>query len=256
MAKCHKPYWSQVKKVIRECDIILEVIDARFPKESRNLSLEKIVKSQNKKLIIVLNKADLVPENFVKEAIKELSFIAPCVYISVTKHHGSKNLFSIINKVREGKAVKVGVVGYPNVGKSSIINLLRGHHSAPTSSKPGYTKSIQWIRISKGVLLIDTPGVVPFKGKRNLFLKGAMNIEKAEDPIKVIYEFFDDLKKRNIFDKLKAYYEINVDDNEAFLTELAKKQYMLLKGGVLDLNRAARKIYNDWLKGRLKLYWS
>ena len=249
------PYREQVQEVIRFSDLIIEVVDARFPKDSRNLGLEKDIIRAGKQLLIVIAKMDLVPEAFLKSTHKDLCQEFPCVYLSNTEHHGSKRLFEIINRMRDGKSIRIGVIGYPNVGKSSVINLLRGHHSAPTSPLPGHTKSIQWVRISKEILLVDTPGVVPLKGQRGLFLKGAMVIEKAENPVRVIYNFFDDLKRRDVFKKLQEHYKISEEDNEAFLTELARKQQMLLKGGLLDLNRAARRVYIDWLKGRIKLHW-
>jgi len=247
-------YWKVVQKVIKNSDIILEVVDARFPKDSRNHKVEDLVKKLGKKLVIVMNKADLVPESFLKKVVRKFSREYPTVYLSAQKRHGTRNLFKLINKLRAGKSVKIGVVGYPNVGKSMIINILKGKHSAYVSPIPGYTKGIQYIRIAKGILLIDTPGVAPIKGKRGLAVKCAVDINKVSDPIELVKELLKILSEKNK-KAFKELYKIDIKDPDSFVKKVAEKYNFKIKGGILDLRRAAIKIYNDWLKGKLKIYW-
>ncbi|HDQ60097.1 MAG TPA: GTPase RsgA [Candidatus Woesearchaeota archaeon] len=252
--KKKKSYWAMAKDVIRKSDIVLEVVDARFPGDSRNFVIERLVRDLNKKLIIVINKVDLVPEFFVKKVTKEFSKEFPTTYISAQKRHGTKNLFNIINKLRAGKSVKIGVVGYPNVGKSMIINVLKGRHSASTAATPGHTKGIQLLRIAGNMMLVDTPGVTTIKGKRSLASKCAIDVNSAEDPIELVESLIAILAEK----KPKAFvdrYGVPVENPSEFIAKIAKKYNLIMKGGMPDIRRAAIKIYTDWLKGRLKVYW-
>ena len=149
-------YWRHVNRVLKEADLIIEVLDARLIEETRNREIESKVKTLGKKLLFVINKCDLVNKAKLDEAKKTLK---PCVFISSKDHLGTTILKKKILELSKGQNVIVGVVGYPNVGKSSLINALSGRGAARTSSESGYTKGMQKIRVDNKILVLDTPGV-------------------------------------------------------------------------------------------------
>jgi len=122
-------FWRLVKKVIRDADIIMLVLDARFPELTRNEEIEEKVEEQDKQLLYVLNKCDLVSEEKIEELSKRYR---PSVFVSTKSKLGSTVLYKKIMKISQGEDCVVGVVGYPNVGKSSVINMLKGRSSAST----------------------------------------------------------------------------------------------------------------------------
>ncbi|MBR9677308.1 GTPase [Candidatus Woesearchaeota archaeon] len=233
-------FWKVVNNVIRDADIILEVLDARMISETRNIELEDKIRSENKKILYVITKSDLVDKKSVERAKKELN---PAVFISAKEHHGTTILRHTILKMTSERPVRVGVVGYPNTGKSSLINALKGSGAAPVSSKAGFTKGKQFVRTSN-ILLIDTPGVIPYKegDQEKLALIGSVNPEKIKDPDIIaakILAMFDDV------------YGVKVDDEYLALEEIAIKKGKLKKGGEPDVDALSRMIIRDWQQGKL-----
>ena len=155
-------YWEHVNKVLREADIIIEVLDARMIEETRNIEVENKIKKYGKQILYVITKSDLVDQKQVEQAKRNLT---PSVFISAKNRWGTTILKQKILELSRGEAVVVGVVGYPNVGKSSLINAFGGKHKAKTSSESGYTKGVQRIRVDRKIMLLDTPGVFPHKEK-------------------------------------------------------------------------------------------
>jgi len=135
-------------------------------------------------LVIVVNKADLVPEEFLKEVKKEIEKEFPVVVFSAHKNKGIKELLNKIKELSKGKSlVKIGVLGYPNVGKSSVINTLKKKKVATTSPKPGMTRGEKLIKLFNNVFLIDTPGIITLEFQEDLALKGSWIPEKLEQPV-------------------------------------------------------------------------
>ena len=160
----HKVKFQKLaKEVISQSDIVLEILDSRFIDKTRNRELEQEVKSSGKKLIFILNKADLIDINDLKFN-KDLNELKPYVLFSSKNKIGRKRLREIINieasRIKFPKA-RVGLIGYPNTGKSSIINVLSGGKKTRTSSQAGFTTSIQKIRFNNKVIILDSPGVIP-----------------------------------------------------------------------------------------------
>src|SRR3989344_9038047 len=151
MDKRRNKYNLLVDKVLRHSDIILIIIDARMVKFSRNKFVENKIKNYRKKFLYVINKIDLI----TKKEQDEID-LPNSIDISATKHIGTLRLLGRIKKLANDREVTVGVVGFPNTGKSTIINALKGKKSAPTSSVSGYTKSLQKIRITKNIMMMDT----------------------------------------------------------------------------------------------------
>ena len=160
------PIPKMVKEVIRISDIVLEVLDARFIEDTRNRELERMILDLGKKIIFVLNKADLIDVVELKKNI-DLEGLKPYVLVSCRTREGIKELRTRIKieakRMKQERNTHIGIIGYPNTGKSSIINVIAGGGRAKTASESGFTKGMQKIRLAKGVLLLDTPGVMPEK---------------------------------------------------------------------------------------------
>jgi len=242
-----KNYFSRVLKVINASEIIIEVLDARFPELSRNEKIEKIIKQKGKKLLIVLNKSDLVKNDL---HVLKKSFNYPTVFLSAKEKKGIIKLREAIGKLSKKKNVIIGIIGYPNTGKSSIINSLKGTASASVSSVAGHTRGEQFVKVSEKILLIDTPGVLEGKTDENLLvLIGAINPEKLEDAESSAYELIEYLlgQDENFFQK----QGVKTKNSEEILEELALKRNKLLKGGKADTQTMAVILLRDWQKGKL-----
>ncbi len=256
LEELHKKYERIVKQVIKESDIVVEVVDARFPLATRNRRLEKLAEKLGKKILIVINKADLVPRRFVELAKNMISGEYPCVYLSAQKRHGTRKLWNVLNKLAAGRKVVVGIVGYPNVGKSMIINILKGKHSARTSPIPGFTKGKMLVKIARNTYMMDTPGVVYERNLKSMLLKGAIGEAHFSDAVPAAHVILQKIKEVRP-EALKERYNIEFDEKttEEILEEIARKYHMLKKGGKLDLDRAARRVINDYIKGKLRIWW-
>ncbi len=245
--RLHRQYWKKVKEALEEVNVVVEVLDSRFPFETRNKQFEKMVQRKGKVLIRVLSKADLVPKDFLNRNARKLDAIP----ISVRKRMGKVQLIKRIKRSVPGE-IRVLIVGYPNVGKSSLINYLKGKKSAKVSPRPGYTKGVQWIRVGN-VMFYDTPGVLPPQTYKRMILLGAVDPSYFKDPIPAAAVVIKKIAEVNP-KALEKYGKYN-GDVDKFLEKVAEKYNYKLKGNKLDLNRAARKILDDWIKGKIKVYW-
>jgi ribosome biogenesis GTPase A len=246
-----KNFWFIVNKIIDDSDIIIEVIDARFPEDTRNKEIEDKIKKKKKKLIIVLNKADLIPR-----AAQEFEEYTNFVYVSSLKNLGTTKLRTMIRVFSEkDKVINVGVVGYPNTGKSSLINVLRQKKVAKTAPRAGHTRGVQKIKITKNLFLWDTPGVYPYReaDQIKLAMNASMNIDKIKEPDTVAMEVLEHLDHEPVEQTYKVEY---TDDYEDLLERIAISLNYYKKGKVPDITRASKKIIQDWQKGNLKKYKS
>jgi ribosome biogenesis GTPase A len=250
-------YWILVNKVINEADILLLILDARMIKETRNKEIERKIKDSNKALIYVINKCDLVNEEDLrkyKQRIKNSVFISSKtktglktlqekIYINFSRINKEKNIDLKYNKIN------VGVLGYPNVGKSSVINAMKGKKSAKTSALSGYTKSLQKIRTDKKIVMIDTPGVIPYKENDDLkhSMTGTIDFTKIKDPDNVVFEMMEKFPG-----KIENFYNVPLnDDHEETIEIIALKKNILIKGGLPDTKRMARMIITQWQSGKI-----
>lgn len=249
-----KTYWGLVNKVLEEADIIIQVLDARFPKETRNPELEEKVDKLKKKMVYAINKTDLVSEEYRKKLDKMFTGKRYAL-ITVKDHMGAQKLRNEIKAAAAGKEVTVGVCGYPNTGKSSVINALKGAHAARTSPKSGYTTGVQKVKMGAGIMIIDTPGVIQYKedDETALALISAISKEHIKDPeavaLQIIRQFLDANPKF-----FADYYDVDVSsDDESDILDLIGEKTRKLVGGKGDPVAASRKIIADWQEGRLKL---
>ena len=149
--------------------------------------------------------------------------------------------------------IKVIFIGYPNVGKSTLINSIKGKKSAGTSSSAHFTRGIQFFRLDKNILLIDMPGVIPWNKKEDeasLAIKGAINAEKVSDPLSIA-ELMLDLSDKT---ELKNIYNIEYKDPTQFLENYAINRGWLLKKGVGNILEASKQIIRDWQRNKIPFY--
>lgn len=177
------------------------------------------------------------------------------IKIEAKKLRGSGFPDNVTNKIRQ--SVKVGVVGYQNTGKSSIINLLYGRGVARVSSEAGFTKGIQKVRLTKGILLIDTPGIIPggedsTTDSAALSKHGMIGVrtwDKVRDPDFLVHELMQ--KYPGVFEK---FYDIDANgDSEVLIQELGRKKGILKKHGLINVDTTARMIIRDWQDGRIRV---
>jgi len=248
-----------------QIELVIEVIDARDPMGTRCFRLERELKKNrpNKYLVLVLNKCDLVPTWVTKRWVAELSKEYPTVafHAHINKSFGKSALLQLLRQfsslLKDRKHVSIGFVGYPNVGKSSVINTLKKKNVCKAAPIPGETKVWQYIALSKRMYLIDCPGIVPNDGAQtdaDKLLKGVVRPERVEAPSLYIDHVLSRVKSKYLIKKYSLQSDAEWKDAEDFLTMVASKQGKLLKGGEPDLETTARVVLYDWQKGRLPFF--
>ncbi|TPX36483.1 hypothetical protein SmJEL517_g01241 [Synchytrium microbalum] len=257
-----KRIWNELYKVIDSSDVIIHVLDARDPMGTRCKNVETYMKNEakHKHLLFVLNKCDLVPTWVTALWIKELSKDYPTLafHASINNSFGKGSLIQLLRQFSrlhmDKKQISVGFVGYPNTGKSSIINTLRQKAVCTVAPIPGETKVWQYITLMKRIYLIDCPGVVypaPEDTETDIVLKGVIRVEmlkNAEDHIPAVLAR---VRKEYM---TKTYGISDWTDPIDFLTQWCKKSGRLLKGGEPDLGTASKMILMDWLRGKIPYY--
>ena len=294
-----KRIWGEFYKVVDCSDIILHVIDARNVPGTRCRMIEEHISknASHKHLVFILNKIDLVPNWVVKRWIGELAAVRPTIafHASATHAFGKGALISLLRQFgklySDKKQISVGVVGYPNVGKSSVINTIISKKSCKVAPIPGETKIWQYVTLFKNIYLIDCPGVVVDSAgdtEIDSVLKGVVRAERLKNPegeydngisiyfhfASVAYpllsriwtshyrhycvkDFVDAIMDAVRREHIAAHYGIPKDGKATWkngndlMEMIAKKTGRLLKGGEPCLRSSAIYLINDFQRGRL-----
>jgi len=249
-------FWPIVERVIQNADVVLLVMDARMPDISRNKEIEMKVAKFNKAMAQVFTKIDLASEEHLK-ALKEKS--PEAFFVSGLKNINISELrvhLQMMAKKFKVDRLKIGVVGYPNVGKSALINALARRARAKVAHYAGTTRGVQWINVGSNLKILDSPGVIPYETKEvELGLMGSKDPEKIRNKEKVAFEiislFLGASKKA-----LEEHFKISMGDtNDEYevLLAIGRRRGFLKKGGEVDETKTAISIIRDWQTGKLKL---
>ncbi|KAN0061605.1 GTPase required for pre-60S ribosomal subunit nuclear export and maturation [Thecaphora frezii] len=254
--------WGELYKVIDSSDVIIHVLDARDPLGTRCRSVEKHIREEkpHKHLVFLLNKVDLVPTWVTARWVKILSKEYPTLafHASINNSFGKGSVIQLLRQFSvlhsDKKQISVGFVGYPNTGKSSIINTLKKKKVCNVAPIPGETKVWQYITLMRRIYLIDCPGIVPVSARDSetgTVLKGVVRVENLETPAEHIPALLSRVKPEYI----KRTYNLQKWDNsEDFLGQIAKRMGKLLKGGEPDLETCAKMVLNDWIRGKIPFF--
>lgn len=256
---------EEIKNSLKLVDIVLEVIDARIPKSSRNPLITEITEKKDR--IIIMNKTDLSDpvenEKWIKKfaddgikAIKmnakekintkEIYNIAKEILFEKFKKNEEKNI--------ENENIRMMVVGIPNSGKSTFINNIAKRKGARVGNRPGVTQQKQWIKTKENILLLDTPGVLwpKFDGQTGLNLSFTNAIKDEILNIEELCLKFIEFMKESYPKNLEERYKI--DSNKTALEiyeEIGIKRGAIIRKGEVDYTRCANLIFNDFRSGKL-----
>lgn len=261
MAKTRRLLQDQLKRV----DLVIEVCDARLPFSSRNPELLRM--TAGKRRILLLNKADLADPEATRRWVRFFQARGETAYPVHAISLKSKELLGTIDRsVRDvvetaeekgiRKTIRVMVIGVPNVGKSTLINRLRGTSIAKTGDRPGVTKSNQWIHVTPYLDLMDTPGMLWPRLDDQLAARRLCYIGSVKDDVVDIYalaiSLLEDLKA-SCPETLSVRFhveDLNVENVE-LLDAVCRGRGWLLRGGRFDYDRCCNVVLDEFRSGKL-----
>lgn len=250
--------YHRLKELIKGVDVVIEIRDGRAPLSSGNEGLKTLC--QNKKLLLLLNKEDLAEPLYTEKWINYFNKQGRKTFaVNSRAKAGIKPVMSFLqtildqrkidlaSKGRKDVRVRVLVAGIPNAGKSAFINAISKKGQVKVGKKAGLTRGEQWINISEGLELLDTPGILPFSRKEDSYWKlaitGSLNREKLE-PLDILEQFY------NVFHNDSLWY--GAADLYSFLNKKGIDYSFFIKGGEIDIEKTARKFLQDLGEGKIK----
>jgi len=251
-------YLHQVKEMLKAVDVVLEVVDARAPWSTKSKSLANSTRGH----LLVLNKSDLAEDSRTREwlayyqklGIKVISYhnrLSVSCFNSYLKHFRS-------SRPKFKRPLRLMVAGMPNVGKSTLVNLLLHKKVSRTGNRPGITRGNQWIRLNQELEMLDTPGVLqPFAVNHfsfNCLAVLGVIPDHRFDEVELGGWLIDMLYQKDLLNVLVARYGINLEqkfDIENVLLEVGKSRGCLGPGGKIDQAGAARHIIKDFQEAAL-----
>ena len=263
MAKTKRLIIEHLKAV----DVAAELLDARIPLSSANPMVEELL--SGKPRIVILNKADLADPGMTKawESYYKRKGVA-AVSMSCGNGKDKKKFLRLIKEAagpmlekwkRRGlktRSARIMILGIPNVGKSTLINFISGTAAARTANTPGHTRGKQWVRLSQGLDLLDTPGVLwpKFEDQVAALRLAATGAIAGDvfDADTVVPELMRVLA-RTAPDALREKYGIEdaAADTQILLAHAGKRRGCILPGGAIDYARTQTMILNDFRSGKL-----
>jgi len=281
-----KRFYVELRKVLAAADVIVEVLDARDPESCRSLQLERTVSAAGKRLVLLLNKIDLIPKHALESWTSHLKRSFPVIAFKAAQGGANRPVYAMTNAgrateglLRSSHAVigadelmqllknysrtggtkakahlHVGIVGYPNTGKSSVINSMKRHAAVQTGGRAGVTKTMQEVLLDRMITLIDSPGVV-FEGKSDdpsVVLRNVVSVDGVQDPVGVVEAMLAKAPREAV---LKFYgLETGFQCYHDFLCHVARTRGKLKRGSGLDLESAARSVISDWTTGKFRYF--
>ena len=270
----------QIVEDLKLIDVVVEILDARIPVSSQNPDIQEYIK--NKPTVILLNKSDLSNSEENKKWVTKIQKEGKsAVLVNCNSGDGIKNAIAEIkrvynnikeqykNKGRVGKAIRVMVLGIPNVGKSSFINRASKKVAAQVGNKPGVTRQKQWIRLEDGIELLDTPGVLwPKLGDEKVALNLAYTGTIKDDVLETIEVGFSLLKFliENNLNDLAERYKLDIEEVKQILANrdleenekaleilhlIGRKRGAVISGGNIDEEKTAKIILDDFRSGKI-----
>lgn len=264
MTKALRMMEEEVKLV----DNLIYVIDSRAVKASLNPTFDKLL--NNKTVLYVLNKSDLVNKSDLSAWLIKLRSEGKKVITANSTASGISK--SVIESVKElnsdkinrylakgvNKSIRSMVIGVPNSGKSTLINALCGQKRTITGDRPGVTRGKQWVVLSKGIEILDTPGTLSPAFENQEIAKHLAFIGSIKEDILDINELAIEMivfYREHHPQILSERYNIIVNEGSdlEILERIARSRGAVLKGGILDIERAARAVIDDYRKQKLGL---
>ena len=255
----------EISEKLNLIDVVYEVIDARMPRSSKIVDIDDLIK--NKPRLLIMTKYDLCDKNETNKFIKyyeELGYqVIPVDLMTGTNVSKIIDASEVVlkeeNEKRKSKGLKPRniralILGIPNAGKSTLINRLVGKKSAGVGNKPGFTKSLSWIRIHKNIDLLDTPGILwpKIEDQEAAHILASFSSIKEEILNEDQIASFILRKLYELYPKaLEERYGISELDDDLIdaYDMIASRRGALTKGGVADYERVSRIILQDFKNG-------
>jgi len=295
-----KQFMRELRKVLEHADVLLEVLDVRDPLGCRAYSLEREAMQQGKRVILVLNKVDLVPASNTRAWLTYLRHEFPTLPFKASTQQqrshlsqggmlaarasdpsaalatgaeaaGANEILQLIKNYSRNLNLKtsitVGIVGAPNVGKSSLINSLKRSRVCGVAATPGHTKVVQGVMLDRHVRLLDCPGIVfadaaappgasaevAQAARQAALLRNVLKAELVEDPMEPVQAILARVSPACLADVYKIPEDACVDV-QGFLLRVAFQKGRLARGAVPDLEGTARSVLHDWNSGKIRYH--